>query len=235
MSSDRNAGVPPAVSGASRPRFGSVTIRDRGRLPHMEAETACYFVTFRLADSLPQSALRAFLFERQAILATAEQLERELSQDERRRLAALFAVKIERYLDAGCGSCALKRDDVAALVAGALGYFDSKRYRLLCWCVMPNHVHVVAKLFPGIPLASVLHSWKSFTAHKVNQVLGRRGPLWAREYYDHLVRSPEELARITRYVLNNPIKAGLKNWRWCGRNAPTTAGETPALRGTTCR
>src|SRR5215469_11835991 len=50
---NRSAGVPPAVSGASRPHFGEVTIRDRGRLPHWEKDNATYFITFRLSDSLP--------------------------------------------------------------------------------------------------------------------------------------------------------------------------------------
>ena len=135
MADQRTAGVPPAVSGASRPRFGAVQIRDRGRLPHWESESACYFVTFRLADSLPNSALQGFLAERRAIVATAAQLGRELSNDERKKLAVLFGAKIERYLHIGRGECLLKRDDCAAIVARALQYFDDKRYRLQAWCV----------------------------------------------------------------------------------------------------
>jgi hypothetical protein len=56
---DRSAGAPPAVAGATRPRFGEVVIRDRGCLPHWEQDNATYFVTFRLTDSLPKSALIA--------------------------------------------------------------------------------------------------------------------------------------------------------------------------------
>ncbi len=230
MPNERTAGVPPAVSGASRPRFGSVEIRDRGRLPHWESDAACYFVTFRLADSLPQSVLQGFLSERQAIVTTAAQLGRELSRDERRKLAVLFSVRIERYLHAGRGQCLLKRDDCAAIVDRALHHFDGKRYRLHAWCVMPNHVHAVMKMFPGQRLASVLHSWKSFTAHEINKALGRHGAVWAREYFDHLVRDEAELERVVRYVLNNPVKAGLADWRWCGRDGPTTAGGTPAVQ-----
>ena len=67
-------------------------------------------------------------------------------------------------------------------------------------------------------------------AKQINRSLGRSGPLWGREYYDHLIRDRDQLHRIVCYVTNNPIKAGLKNWAWVwGQNAPTTAGETPAL------
>ena len=130
----------------------------------------------------------------------------------------------------GAGSCLLARPQIARLVADAIRHFDASRYRLLAWCVMPNHVHVVLRLLPGQELAAVVHSWKSYTAKQINQILRRSGSLWGREYYDHLIRDKGQLDRIIRYVINNPIKAGLKDWTWVwGQDAPTTAGETPAL------
>jgi len=231
MDPRRSAGVPPAVAGASRPRFGTVTIRNRGRLPHWELDAGLYFVTFRLADSLPAQVLEEFRSERQSILATATQLGRELSADEKKQIARLFSTKIERHLDAGAGSCLLARPQIAQLVADAIRHFDAERYRLLAWCVMPNHVHVVLRLFPGQELEAVIHSWKSFTAKQVNRILTRSGVLWGREYYDHLIRDGDQLGCIIRYVTNNPTKAGLKDWVWVwGQDAPTTAGETPAIR-----
>jgi len=231
MDARRSAGVPPAVVGASRPRFGTVTIRHRGRLPHWELDAGVYFVTFRLADSLPAQVLAQFRSERQSILATAAQHGRELSADEKQRIAKLFSSKIERHLDAGAGSCVLARPPIARSVMYAIRHLDASRYQLLAWCVMPNHVHVVLRLFPGQELAGVIHSWKSFTAKQINRILGRSGPLWGREYYDHLIRDGDQLDRIIRYVTQNPIKAGLKDWAWVwGQDAPTTAGGTPALR-----
>jgi hypothetical protein len=80
---DRSAGAPPAVAGATRPRFGDVIIHDRGHLPHWEKDSATYFVTFRLADSLPQSVLERIESERQSIAQTAKQLQRDQSEFER--------------------------------------------------------------------------------------------------------------------------------------------------------
>jgi len=225
---DRSAGVPPAVAGASRPRFGEIKIRDRGRLPHWEKEGATYYITFRLADSLPQSVLEQIASEREAIVRTANQLHRDLSPDERRKIQQLSTPIVEQFLDRGAGTCQLHNPAVAKEVADTLCHFDEKRYRLFAWCVMPNHVHVVVKVFPTETLSSVIHSWKSFTAKSANRSLGLQGPFWQREYYDHLIRNEGEFERAIRYVAQNPEKAKLKDWKWvwvCGQDARTTAAE----------
>ncbi len=188
--------------------------RSRGYLPHWERIGATYFVTFRLADSLPRRVLESFLFERRDILRRAEQQGRQLTVPERRRLAELFSKRAEGWLDAGAGACFLREARIAELVVAALRRFDRKRYRLLAWCIMPNHVHVVFEITLGEDLAAVVHSWKSYTANQINGLLGRKGALWHREYYDRLVRNDRELDRAVQYVIRNPEKAGLKNWNW---------------------
>jgi len=228
------AGVPPAVSGASRPRFGDVTIRDRGRLPHWETQGAVYFVTFRLADSLPRPVLDGFEAERAEVLKRAEQMGREPSPAERKRLSELFSQRIEAHLDRGCGACDLSHPRVAQLVADSLRHFDGQRYRLFAWRVMPNHVHVVFRPIGNYSLAGIVQSWKSFTAKRANRILGREGTLWQREYYDHLVRDENDFHRVVQYIVDNPVEARLSDWPWlwvCGQDARTTAGETPAVRG----
>jgi hypothetical protein len=125
---DCSAGVPPAVSGASRPRFGEVKIRDRGRLPHWEKESATYFVTFRLDDSLPKSVLERIESERESLVTTAKQLQRELSTSERMKIKQLSTKAVEKYLDNGAGACHLKNSAVADIVADTLRHFDNRRY-----------------------------------------------------------------------------------------------------------
>jgi REP element-mobilizing transposase RayT len=230
---DCSAGVPPAVSGASRPRFGEVKIRDRGRLPHWEKESATYFVTFRLDDSLPKSVLERIESERESLVTTAKQLQRELSTSERIKIKQLSTKAVEKYLDNGAGACHLKNSAVADIVADTLRHFDNRRYHLFAWCIMPNHVHVVLRIFPGHALAEIIHSWKSFSAKRANSLLCRSGNFWQREYYDHLIRDESEFEHAVRYVAENPEKARLRNWGWVwvgGRDAHPTAGGTPALR-----
>ncbi len=71
-----------------------------------------------------------------------------------------------------------------------------------------------------------MNSWKSYTARMANRILGRTGAFWQREYYDRLIRNENEFERAVRYVLENPVRAGLKNWEWVwstGVDAHTTA------------
>ena len=88
---------------------------------------------------------------------------------------------------------------------------------------MPNHVHLVCTPLPREdgtyqPLHRVLQSLKRHTARQANRILGRQGPFWQAESYDHVVRDEAELVRIVEYLINNPVKAGLiadgLSWPW---------------------
>jgi REP element-mobilizing transposase RayT len=173
-------------------------IRTRGRLPHWEGDRAIYFVTFRLADSLPR----------------ASRLEAELQRSRTQKPMASRSRRLEALLDNGAGACYLANPKIAVVVRSALMCFDGDRYRLFAWCLMPNHVHVVFQPAEGNALAEILHSWKSFTAQQANQLLGKRGPFWQREYHDHLIRNAEQFTRAVHYVAENPVRVGLTNWPW---------------------
>jgi hypothetical protein len=197
-----------------QPKYGEVTIRDRGYLPHWQAEDATYFVTFRMGDSLPGPVLESFRFERRHMLLTAERQGRQLSVAELKRLDELFSERIEAYLDSGCGACHLAKPQIADMVAGALQFFEGQRYLQFAWSVMPNHVHSVFRPLPNWPLEKIMHSWKSYTAKEADKILNRTGDFWEPEYFDHLIRSEEEFYRYIEYVASNPIRAGLKGWKW---------------------
>jgi REP element-mobilizing transposase RayT len=200
-------------------------MRSRGRLPHWEGENAVYFVTFRLADSLPESVRGRIEFERRDIVQTASAMRRAISAAEEKRLAKLSRKKLESQLDAGAGACWLAQPGIAEIVVEALSHFDGERYRLFAWCVMPNHVHVVFQPTAKNELAEIVHSWKSYSSKKANRELRRSGGFWEREYFDHIVRSPAEFERIVRYVLANPEKAGLRDWPWVGSAVPARGAD----------
>ncbi|MBK9975785.1 MAG: transposase [Planctomycetes bacterium] len=242
----RSAGSQPAQAvGASptappdaafAPIDPQVMKRHRGYLPHWERDHATYFVTFRLVDSLPEEARKRIAVERFDIVKTAESLNRALSDTERERLDQLYSVTVDELLNAGHGACHLKAADCAAVVAETITKWDGERYALYAWSVMPNHVHVVFRPFAGHALSDTLHSWKSFTAKACNRILDRTGEFWQRESFDRLIRDREEFEKRVRYTLDNPVVAGLENWKWVGGSAvggaPTAgAGEAPALQG----
>jgi REP element-mobilizing transposase RayT len=189
----------------------------RGDLPHLYKPGCTYFVTFRLFD--------AVVFGRTADLS-------EYGIDVSDDPATLLAT-YEPPVD--MGSCMLRDPDVADVVAAALGHFDGERYELIAWCVMPNHVHAVVTPFAGHALGDVLHSWKSFTAHAINRRLGRRGAVWEKESFDHLVRTPSSLDRFVAYTEANPLAAGLcatqGDWRFSSAYHAVRARGTRAPQG----
>lgn len=186
--------------------------RHGANLPHWSQAGATYFVTFRLADSLPRRVLSAWESERRQLLGHAT-----LDIGTRERLARrLFTKRIEAHLDRGSGACLLAQPECAALVAGALTHFHEQRYTLWAWCVMPNHVHALVEPLAPYGLPAVLHSWKAYSATGVNRLPGRSGPLWQKESFDHLVRRESAFDYFVDYILGNPEGAGLEDWPWRG-------------------
>jgi len=134
-----------------------------------------------------------------------------------------YCRKIETYLDTNTGCCWLKDSRIAALVANALRFFDGQRYDLHTWTIMPNHVHVLFTLYESFKLSSIAHSWKSFTAKEANRLLSRSSSFWQPESFDRLIKSQRQMEFTIRYILNNPVKAGLCGevfgWPWTGCSA----------------
>jgi REP-associated tyrosine transposase len=178
------------------------------RLPPWQQEGAVYFVTFRLADAVPHQLRTQWESEREDWLRVHPDpwsSEVELEYHER------FSGAIERWLDAGHGSCILRREDCAEIVAEALHYFDDKRLALISSVVMPNHVHALFVQNVEWPLEKLLRSWKSFTSRKINLLLSRDGSLWQRDYFDRLVRDEKYFASCVRYIRRTLEKARLRN------------------------
>ena len=191
----------PSLSGAMADPKGWYS---RGYLPHFDRPNLIQVITFRLHDSMPRVRLEEW--ERELLFLTPDQR----AVERQKRIAA--------YLDAGHGNCWLREPEIAALVEDAFLHFDGKRYRLLAWVVMPNHVHVMAEMFEGFLLEKVVQSWKTWTAKCANRILGRDGAFWGRDYHDRYIRDEEHLAWAKSYIEENPTKARLcpapEKWRW---------------------
>jgi REP element-mobilizing transposase RayT len=210
-------------------------IHTRGYLPHVKREGASYFVTFRLADSLPKEVLLEFEREEAGRLRRLNDFARrgEPLNDSEEEIARNLRRQIERYLDPGAGACHLRQPEIAELVAGAMRHFHESRYLLREWVVMPNHVHAIVWPMPNHLLSDILKSWKQFTSRRAKTILPMGDePFWQPESYDHWIRDDDEKARIGRYIRNNPVTAGLcertEDWRWSSAwRAPTSQSRTP--------
>jgi REP element-mobilizing transposase RayT len=89
--------------------------------------------------------------------------------------------------------------------------------------VMPDHVHLLLKALRDenswpFPLVEIMQSLKGTTAHRINKLLHRSGPVWEEESFDHVLRSDESLKQKGEYIRQNPVRAGLvqksEDYRW---------------------
>ncbi len=203
---ERGTGVPPVLPSPKLSTHLPIT-KSRRNLPHWQQDDSYYFLTWRLADSLPAAKLNELRERKQAWqLANPEPLDAEQQEE----FHALFSGKIDEWLDAGEGGCILKNPALRKIVDDALHHFDGERYNLLASAVMPNHVHVIIRLVTGENLSDVLHSWKSFTAKQINRATGNTGTVWQDESFDRIIRSAAHLDTLVSYVEENPAKAGLR-------------------------
>jgi len=181
--------------------------RHRSQLPHWQQAGATYFVTFRLADSVPGHLLAAWKEELDAWLVHhPEPWSPGVEQEYHQR----FSRRMEAWLDEGHGECLLRRPDIAAIVETTLRTFDlGARYTHYAWVIMPNHVHVLFSSQAGHSLPDIVKSWKGVSARRINQMLGRQGALWMDDYFDRFVRDEQHFWNCALYIRRNPIKARL--------------------------
>jgi len=210
----------------------------RRHLPHFFIKGCTFFVTTRLAGSIPMARLEQLHNELEnnkkpirAIKNFAERRESNL------KLQRWFFKEYESLLHYGnWGPQWLTNDAVAEIVKDSFHWGEGDRYQLFAFTIMPNHAHLVLRpLFPDgesaeqTPpkrpndkgdyfLSNLLQSIKKYSGREANKVLGRDGKFWQHESYDHLIRDGDELIRCMEYTLNNPIKAGLaksrENYKW---------------------
>jgi len=78
----------------------------------------------------------------------------------------------------------------------------------LCWVVMPDHIHLLLQL-GETDLGQVVKKLKAQSARRLNREIGRAGRFWAPGFHDHALRKEEELKDVARYIVANPLRAGL--------------------------
>jgi len=97
----------------------------------------------------------------------------------------------------------LRQDEMRQIVENCLRHFPDVRYSLYAFVVMPNHVHVLFMPEEGFDGRGIVQDWKSFSAKEINRALGKKGVVWQKESYDHLVRNVREFDRCRAYIRGN--------------------------------
>ncbi len=207
----------------------------RRNLPHLVIPGYPFFITTRLVESMPLEKLKILHKELEQELSVIQAVKNSKKKIRlRKEINRSFFINYDRLLhEQLTGPDWLDDERVAKIVRDSLHWGDGKRYHLIAFTIMPNHIHVV--LLPiwvnkqeredqepvdedAYFLARILESIKKYTAREANKILGRKGQFWQHESYDHLLRNQKELERAVHYTLKNPVKAGLvkkpKYYRW---------------------
>ena len=96
--------------------------------------------------------------------------------------------------------------EARTLVAEAIQHFAGERYHLFGYVVMNDHVHLIVQPFDGVELSELMHSWRSFTANKLQRGYGYKGAVWQDDYYDRIIRNTDEFWETMEYIVTNPVK-----------------------------
>ena len=194
--------MPPPAFTALRPDL-PVTIYQR-HLPHWRQEGATYFVTFRLADSLPQAKLDVLRDE----MEDWRRNHPNPSDEERDAFVRDRMQRIEKWLDAGHGSCILRQEGPRREVESCLQHFNDKRYILGAYSLVANHAHVAVRPLGDQKLEVLDGAWKRYSAIAINQIRGSQGTLWQEESFDRIIRDTPHLRKVVRYIEKNVEHGG---------------------------
>src|SRR6266566_5826147 len=80
--------------------------------------------------------------------------------------------------------------------------------RVFAFCLMPDHAHLLLSTSERIRLPEIIGRWKSL-CYQTRRRRGRKEPFWQRSFFDHGLRDGEDPRTAGRYILENPVRAGL--------------------------
>ena len=186
-------------------------------LPHWHQPGVYCFVGWRMGDSLPRGLLDTWRAERDAWLAQHPEPWSEATELE---YFDTFSRPMDKWLDAGKGSCPFRDPTLARIVGDTLEHFNGKHFELVSYVVMPNHIHVLFRPLHEHSVGRIVKSWKSFSAREVNKRLGKTGSLWMDEYWDRLIRDEAHFEYVRDYIRKNPSVARLKEGEYLLREFP---------------
>lgn len=164
-------------------------------LPHWAQRNAVQFITCRLADSLPQEKLDEYRNLRQRLYYEGN---KELWSVEVQQMVD----RIVYWLCKGYGEMILRDAAVRDIVVKTIDFWNNKRYQLLAYVIMPNHLHML--LTPAVEedMYLTLRDFKHYTTREINRYLNRRGSVWHSDSFDRMPRNNKEYNRYLGY--NNP-------------------------------
>jgi hypothetical protein len=153
----------------------------RRNLPHIQPQGAMFFVTLRLYDSIPISKLE-FLKESYLNKNTTDISGNDIKQLKEAQQDDYF-LAFDDFLDTNPnGPYYLAIPEIAKLVRDSMTYRDGKDYKLVCYCIMSNHVHMIIYKLTK-PLDLIMKELKSFSGKEALQIIRERESEWSRSLH----------------------------------------------------
>ncbi len=104
-------------------------------------------------------------------------------------------------------------DDFLAICASQC--FENRKIlkdaHMLAWVLMPDHVHWLIQLGDSDNLSVLVGKLKAASSRSVNQKRQCTTPVWDKGFHDHAIRDNHQLLVVARYIVANPLRAGLVN------------------------
>jgi putative transposase len=106
--------------------------------------------------------------------------------------------------------CIFSNFSTARLVVNEMRYLhETEKANSIAWVIMPDHLHWLFQLKEQDSLPNIVKTLKARSAQNINKHLNRTGAVWQKAYYDHALRKEEDIKGISRYIVANPLRAGL--------------------------
>ena len=193
-------------------------------LPHIQPIEAIMFVTYSIKFEHPKKFYIDLKRRKENFLKFLKNIQKEDRKEKIYNFNKIQFDITDNFLAKYTNSPKwLNNTQIAGIIKDSLFYKHKKEYNLICYCIMPNHVHILIRPLlktkdKPYSITSIMKNHKSYTAVKSNKVLRRKEQFWHHGSYDHYIRNEEEFHNVIRYILNNPVKAGLirnyEDWKF---------------------
>jgi len=172
-------------------------------LPHLHFNEGIYFITSRLYDP-------------DLFISFGKEISTQNSKNLSEKDFQNHFIKYDKILNLSkININYLQIPEAAQILANEFHIYDSKEYKLIAYTILSNHFHLLFELLKGNSgISKIMKNIKGRSSLLINKKLNRTGKLWQDESYDRWVRNDIELYFVIKYILENPVKAGLvSNWQ----------------------
>ena len=182
-------------------------------LPHFYKGHSCFFITFRLADSLPQHIILDLQKKMNEEIYNLRSTNKTVKQLEIENIKNKYFKKFDHQLNNfPYGLCVLKDEFIAQILYDKILSYHNVYYDLKCLSIMPNHVHLLLSTLGNSEIPQVgkwLQLIKGGSSYLINKALNTSGNLWAKESFDRYIRNELHYRNSFYYTVNNPKVAKL--------------------------